>query len=312
MIKSSQQVKDNNITKVKDANTTALVNEYLIYFFNKKSVTVANKNSKLIDLLLNSNIIAEDIVLNKSRLNIYSNEIEMLKLKEKQIELGYTSFTQFVNMTLFNFYKEHHIIKEKLNTPKKKNIIDINKFNIFKKQAKKQLMNGNYASYNNNVLRETSQYKNISNFMSIAPKELIRNSDIGQALSMDIHADTIEIALINYIRAKTKIKCNYSDFIGVIPKRINIAIPDINTYLYLWLYYIFQENNIFKNINIEFNTNTEYIDKLLDKYTIYTIFKKSNDIDEEFNYHMIFDTIVMNKINNNELINLKEIYDTTI
>ena len=312
MLQSSKYTEDNNITKVKSASTTALVDEHLIHFFNKKSVTIANKNNKLIDLLLNNNMLAKDIVLNKFKLNIYFNENEIEELKAKQIELGYTNFTQFVNMTLLNFYNEYHIVREKVNVTKKKDTIDIDKFNIFKKKAKKQLIGGNYASYGNNVTRETSKYKNISNFMSIASSELKNNTDIGQAFSMGVHADINEIALINYIRAKTKTKCNYSNFINIIPKRIDMSIPNIDTYLYLWIYYIFQENNLFNKVNIEFNTNANYIDKLLDKYTIYTIFKKYNDSNNEFNYYDIFDKNVMDKINNNELINLTDIYNSII
>ena len=364
-------MKDNNDSAEKK-DTTVKVNSYLIDFFDSIPNTIKGKNNKIIDILLNNNIKAEDYPNNKITLHIYTSEDIDEKLKIKQEECGFPNFSHFVNANLRKFYDDRHeynhkmidrrsILKPKVNFAKFKHLI---------KKCKKNLIDGEYASYDNSAKRcclsepqlrqEEADYKERKMDDALIPNCY---SELSQTARWNIKCDCLEASVLSYIRKysvgtwASEYIDNYHDLIGlnnnnfkeysnkiieanniqmkkeydsdkdeeylVYPdvleklnkhtlKYYDFEIPDIDTYFYLWIYYIYQENETYSNVNFRFNTDDKYAEKLLEKYTIDNIICHYLKLDEELLINNIFDDEIVDYLNDNELINLSDLYQKNI
>lgn len=361
MANGKESVENTDSTKVWSTNTSTFVDNYLIRFFKSRSVDIKNKNDKVIDLLLNNNITAKDSALGRFKLNLYTTEEERKILKGKQVELGYTNFTQFVNAVLYDFYEKQHIIREKpviLNKSSKKPKINLARFQRLTKKCKKKLMDGRYTSYDENVERCHLSGSELKQKLA-EHRRLIDDiynthncyAEMETAAQWNITCDCLEAYVLVYIRKYVSsinsrgFITTYNELIGLngdnfeereaeyieehhipdqtmmtidgekeitpeiydkiadyIIKKYDFEIPDIDAYFYLWIYYIYHENKVYSSAYLTFNTDDEYAEKLLEKYTFDNILSYYLKSDEHISVEGIFDDETIKYLDNNKLI----------
>ena len=360
-------MEDNNkLLEKKD--TTVKVDSHLIDFFDSIPNNIKGKNNKIIDILLNSNIKGKDYPNNKITLHIYTSKGIEQKLKSKQEECGFPNFSHFVNANLRKFYDDRHVYnhksinKERALKPK----VNFAKFKRLTKKCKKNLIDGEYTSYDNNIKRCCLSEPQLRQEDNVYKKRKGNNalrtncySELTQTARWNIKCDCLEASVLSYLRKysvgtwASEYIDNYHDLIGLnntnfkeysnkiieenniqmkkeydsykdeeylvspevleelnshVLEYYNFEIPNIDTYFYLWIYFIYNENDVYKNVNFKFNTNDEYAEKLLEKYTIDNIICHYLKLDKELSINNIFDNEIVKYLNNNELVNLSDLY----
>lgn len=353
-------------------NTTIKVDTYLIDFFYSLPSNIKSKSDRIIDILLNNNIKAEDYPNNKTSENLYLSDDDKKKLKVKQEECGFPNFSHFVNANLRKFYDDRHVYnykaisKERVLKPK----VNFAKFKRLVKKCKKNLIDGEYTSYDNSIKRcrlsesqlrqEEDDYKNRRIDNASIPNCY---SELVQTARWNIKCDCFEASVLSYIRKYSvgtwvsEYIDNYHDLIGLnndnfkeysnkivetnniqmkkeydldkdgeylaypevleklnkhVLEHYDFEIPDISTYFYLWIYFMYHENEIYSNVNFKFNTDDEYAEKLLEKYTIDNIIYHYLKLDKELLINNIFDDEIVDYLNDNELINLSDLHQKNI
>ena len=358
---NKELVENVDVAVINNGSTTVLVDNYLIRFFKSKSVDIRNKNDKLINLLSNTIINAKDSDLGRFKTHLYMSEEKKKELKGKQVELGYTNFTQFVNAVLYDFYEKQHIIREKpviLNKTSKKSKINLAKFQRLTRKCKKKLMEGKHTSYDENVERCHLSASELKQKLAEHRKLIddiynIRNcyAELETAVQWNVTCDCLEAYILAYTRKYVSginsrgFITTYNELIGLngnnfeereaeyieehhipdqtmmtidgekeitpeiydkiddyIIKKYDFEIPDITTYFYLWIYYIYHENKVYSGAYLTFNTDDEYAEKLLEKYTFDNILSYYSKSDQHILVEGIFDDETIKYLDNNKLI----------
>jgi len=353
-------------------NTTIKVDTYLIDFFYSLPSDIKSKSDRIINILLNNNIKAEDYPNNKTSENLYLSDNNKEILKIKQEECGFPNFSHFVNANLRKFYDDRHVYNHKAISKERalKPKVNFAKFKRLIKKCKKNLIDGEYTSYDNSAKRcclsEPQLRQEGNDYKKRKGKDALTTncySELAMTARWNIKCDCLEASVLSYIRKysagtwASEYIDNYYDLIGlnndnfkeqstkiieennnqmekkydsykdeeclVYPevleklneqafKYYNFEIPDIDTYFYLWIYYIYQENETYGNVNFKFNTDDKYAEKLLEKYTIDNIICHYLKLDEKLLINNIFDDEIVEYLNNNELINLSDLYQKNI
>lgn len=363
-------INDSKPTEKKDI--TVKVDNFLIDFFDTiPNTDIKGKSDKIVDILLNSNIKVKDYPKNKvlSHINIPEDIEEKLRIKQK--ECGFTNFSHFVNANLRKFYDDRHVYHEKVGIKKRefKPKINFAKFKRLIKKCKKNLLTGEYTSYDKNVKRcylsEEQLVHKIDDYKKRRPKDCLTfncYSEVKWAITKGINCDSLEAYIIHYIRAHSgsvwsaEYVNGYNDLIGLnadnfkeyelkiiekenvemktihditnkdhteypdILKEINkhilehydFEIPDIDTYFYLWIYFMYRDDEVYSTVNFVFNTDDEYAEKLLEKYTVDNIIYHYLKLDNQLSIENIFDNEIIEHLNNNELIDLSNLYQKNI
>ena len=150
-------------------------------------------------------------------------------------------------------------------------------------------------NYNDLIGLNNNNFKEYSN-------KIIEANNIQMKKEYDSDKDEEYLVYPDVLEKLNKHTLKYYDF----------EIPDIDTYFYLWIYYIYQENETYSNVNFRFNTDDKYAEKLLEKYTIDNIICHYLKLDEELLINNIFDDEIVDYLNDNELINLSDLYQKNI
>lgn len=272
------------------------------------------------DILKSCSYYSENDILNKEMIKLYFTDEQLNVIKEKQKKLGYgDNFSRFVRYALFEYYTQKNNIK--IEDKFFGELINLDKFKQLSKKCKNELINGEYTSYDIDLLRNNEKYEGkISiNKLNILLKDEPYNLDF-------LECDILSFLVKNFEKGKI-----YSDLMGLSTNQTlsktfitkeneenlepftdyeNI-VPDTNTVYYLYIYYAFVvDSNEKLDLETVFDETDEHITFLLEKYTFEKILKYNKDKYNITDINMIFDEKCLEYLKSNKLINFDEVIES--
>ena len=256
------------------------------------------KHSHIFDILMNSSYNSKHNILDKEMITLYFTDEQLVEIKAKQKELGYeNNLSRFARYALFNFFiNEHNIVlhNDFLIKP-----IDYDKFNLLINKCKDELINGEYTSYNLDLLRNNKKYEDKISFFNFN----------NTTKKMDFNIDFLEYDMLAFIQCNFEKGKLYSELVGLSTEQYTSddfietknndylesfidysnIVPNTDSFYYLFLYYAFVIDPGRFDINEIFDETDEHIDLLLKKYSFSKIVKYFKEKYNMTNTYDIFD-----------------------
>jgi len=277
--------------------TNVKIEKFVLDYFKQVNYgSDIKKNEHIYDILMACSYTSDNNILDKEMLTLYFKDKQLSLIKEKQKKLGYEgNFNRFVRYALFDFFMVKHNMT--LSNKFFDKLIDYDKFNLLLEKCKNELINGEYTSYDIDLLRNNKKYEEFFN-----EDEL---NDVKEEI--DFNLDYLEHDMLTFLACEFIQENKYSELIGLATdgEDLENIVPDVNTFYYLFLYYAFMLDHEDLDIDEIFDETDEHIDSLLEKYTFEKIIKHNKnkgvvDINE------IFDEECLLYLKSNELIDFDE------
>jgi len=295
------------------------IENFIFDFLKQNSNSNDIKIHKYIyDILINCSYYSKNDILDRKMFTLYFTDEQLENLKIKQKKLGYEdNFSRFVRYAFFDFYmKEHNVFVPNKFFGER---IDFDKFKELMEKCKNELMNGEFTSYDLDLLRDNEEYKDLISLYNFG----ITTEKI------DFCLDFLEYDMLIFLQGNFEEGEIYSDLIGMSTAQhaccdfvmtengeeldcffdYDNIVPDTNSFYYLYLYYAFVLDSGGLDIDKIFDETEEHVDKLLEKYTFKKIIKYQSLKYNIKNINMIFDQDCLDNLKLNELIDLNENLD---
>lgn len=273
----------------------------------------ANRTNQVYDILADCSYNSENNIFDKKMIALYFTDEQLLVIKAKQKELGYKdNFSRFVRYALFDeFMKKHNIVLVNVK------LINYNSFNLLLDRCKNELLQGDYTSYDLDLLRNNKKYENdisiyiLDNFREEQP----------------FNFDFLEYDMLSFVVSKASEGKTYSELEGLSTRQISNdnflemedgktlepfidydnVVPDTDSFYYLFLYYAFIIDPGELDIDEIFNESDEHIELLLKKYTFEKILKYYKQKYDITDIDKIFDKKCIESLKSDSIIELEKI-----
>ena len=248
--------------------------DFIDYVTKNSSIS---KGNYIYNILINYSRNSENNIFDKKMVKLYFANEQFDEVKLNQKRLGYeNNFSRFVRCALFdNFMEEHKVIFIEL--------IDYDKFSLLLDRCKYELLQGNYTSYDLDLLRDNKKYENN---ISVYAFDNFRKEQ-------PFNFDFLEYDMLSFVVSKVSSGKTYSELEGLSTKQssndeflemedeevlepftdYDNIVPDTDSFYYLFLYYAFIIDPGELDIDEIFNETDEHIELLLKKYTFEKIIR---------------------------------------
>ena len=268
------------------------------YFEQANNNSNIKKQEQIFDILMNCSYYSGNNILDKEMFTLYFTDEQLLLVKAKQKELGYEdNLSRFVRYALFDFYMKEH----NMTLPNKffGKLINFDKFELLCNKCKDKLINGEYTSYNLDLLRDNKKYED-----KISISEFNK-----RIVDAPIKCDFLEMDMLIFLNANFGEGKLYSEMIDLSTEQhlsnnfteidneedlkpftdYDNIVPNMDSFYYLFLYWAFVTDPEELDINEIFDETDEHIDLLLKKYSFSKIVKHFKEKYNMINTYDIFD-----------------------
>ena len=299
------------------ANNTVKIEQFIFdYFENNYKDSYKNISNFIFAILKDCSFYSENNTFDRKQITLYFTDAQLAILKEKQKNLGYEdNFTRFVRYGLFNEFMQQHNVSIQNEFFGKQ--INCNKFKLLLERCKDELINGQYTSYDLNLLRDNKEYEG-----------KVALYQFNKALENENYSfDFIECDMLAFLANKFFNGAIYSELVDSSTKQeisnaflelendeilepfidYDNIVPDTNSFYYLYLYYAFILDPDELDIDTIFDETDEHINSLLEKYTFEKILKYNKQKYNIENINMIFNQECIDYLLANEIMIIEDI-----
>ena len=277
------------------------------------------KTEHIYNILANCSYYSGNNILDKKMFTLYFTDEQLKIIKAKQKELGYEdNLSRFVRYALFDFFMKEH----NMTLPNKffGELINFNKFKLLCNKCKDELINGEYTSYDLDLLRDNKKYED-----KISISEFNK-----RIIDAPIKCDFLEMDMLIFLNANFNEGKLYSEMIDLSTEQhlsnnfteidneedlepftdYDNIVPNIDSSYYLFLYWAFIADPEELDINEIFDETDEHIDSLLKKYSFSKIVKHFKEKYNMINTYDIFDEECIKNLLSNDIITSDDIVET--
>ena len=283
------------------------------------------KYDHIYDILVNCSYYSENNMLDKEMVKFYFTDEQLFTIKAKQKELGYEdNLSRFVRYSLFDFYMKEH----NMTLPNKffGELINFDKFELLCDKCKDELINGEYTSYDLDLLRDNKKYED-----KISVSEFNK-----RIIDAPIKCDFLEMDMLIFLNANFGEGKLYSEMIDLSTEQhlsnnfteidnkedlepfidYDNIVPNTDSFYYLFLYYAFVIDPEELDIDEIFDKTNEHIDLLLKKYSFSKIVKYFKEKYNIINTYDIFhkeciETLLSNNvIASNDIVEAEDVIES--